>query len=141
MGVQTDQSAGVRSNTTVLIADDSRVVRRNLRKLLTRLSGITAVLESCNVASTLDQIAVHHPDVIILDLQLPDGSGFEILEHFAGSGEWPVTMVLTNHASRDYREKAARLGAHYFFDKSFEYEQILDVLESPRHDQYKKQRR
>ena len=121
---------GNRRGRRVLIADDSELMRRNLQKMLSRLPGVAEIFESSSVATTLVQIVKCYPDTIILDLQLPDGTGFEILEYFACYEHPPLTVILTNHASQSYREKAIRLGADHFFDKSFEYEQILNVLES-----------
>lgn len=114
----------------VLIVDDSAVVRRNLHKLLARHPGVAVLFEAHSVYSTIQQVETEHPDTIIVDLHLQDGSGFEILEYLALQKPAPLTVVLTNHADPINRERAVALGADYFFDKSFEYDHILDILDA-----------
>ena len=77
-----DRATGV-TGKKVLIVDDSAVVRRNLKKLLLGQPGIAAVSETHSVYSTLQHLATERPDAIIVDIQLPDGTGFEILEYLA----------------------------------------------------------
>lgn len=112
----------------VLIVDDSAVVRRNLKKLLLGQPGIAAVCEAHSVFSTIQQVSTEHPDVVIVDIQLPDGTGFEVLEYLALQHPRPYTVVLTNFPDQRNEERARTLGAHHFFDKSFEYERLLEVL-------------
>lgn len=112
----------------VLIADDSAVVRKNLRKLLADHPAVASLSESAGVQSTIQHLDREHPDTVIIDLQLPDGSGFEILEHLRFKPHRPVTIVLTNFPDQSNRERAIALGADHFFDKSFEYEQLVQVL-------------
>jgi DNA-binding NarL/FixJ family response regulator len=116
------------SGLKVLIADDSTLVRRNIKKLLSGHTTIETLLESHSVFSTMQQVETEHPDVVIVDIQLPDGSGFEILEYLALQHPRPLTIVLTNFPDARNRDRAKELGADHFFDKSFEYENILEVL-------------
>lgn len=112
----------------VLIADDSRVVRRNLKKLIASVPGIEAVHETDTVSSTLKQLADEIPDVLILDIQMPDGTGIEVLDSQSPNSPRPVVIVLTNYPSESNRSMCLSRGADYFFDKSNEYERIIDVL-------------
>lgn len=122
-----DRATGV-TGKKVLIVDDSAVVRRNLKKLLLGQPGITAVNETHSVYSTLQHLATERPDAIIVDIQLPDGTGFEILEYLALQQPRPFTVVLTNFPDQRNRERAVALGVNHFLDKSFEYERLIEVL-------------
>ena len=112
----------------ILIVDDSAVVRRNLKKFLLGRPGIGAVCEAHSVYSTIQQFSTEHPDAVIVDIQLPDGTGFEILEYLALQQPRPFTVVLTNFPDRRNEERASALGVNHFLDKSFEYERLVELL-------------
>ena len=112
----------------VLIADDSSLVRKNVRRLLSTIASVSALCESDSVASTIRSIDREHPDALILDLHLPDGTGYEVLMHLERYRERPKVIVLTTFAGEIERERAFALGADYFLDKSTEYEQLFDLL-------------
>jgi DNA-binding NarL/FixJ family response regulator len=112
----------------VLIADDSPLIRMNLRKLLSSVKTISTILVSQDVPSTIEQVTGAQPDIIILDIQMPGGTGFDVLQFIRERNLSITTIVLTNFASENNKKKSTELGAQYFFDKSNEYERILDVL-------------
>lgn len=112
----------------VLIADDSSLVRRNVRRLLSTIEGVSSFWESDSVRSTIAAIENERPDTVILDLHFPDGSGFEVLTHFKDASNSPRVIVLTTFAGESERERALSLGAVSFLDKSTEYEQLFDLL-------------
>ena len=112
----------------VLIADDSTLIRMNLRKLLSSVKTISSVLVSQDVPSTIEQLTSANPDVVILDIQMPGGTGFDVLKYIQETDLSITTIVLTNFASDNNKKKSIELGADYFFDKSNEYERILDIL-------------
>ncbi len=80
MDVETgDMSAKDASRpTTVMIIDDHRLVREGIAERLSAIAGITAVGEAGTVTSALEQVAELQPDVAVVDVQLPDGSGLEL---------------------------------------------------------------
>ncbi|MCF7913829.1 MAG: response regulator [Spirochaetaceae bacterium] len=112
----------------LLIADDSELLRKSLRKLLCDVKGISEVYESESVADTLQQLAKVRPDILLLDIQMPDGSGFDVLRTKKTTPK--LTIVLTNFPTDSNRRKSLSLGADYFFDKSNEYEKLIGVFES-----------
>ena len=116
----------------VLIADDSAMVRRNVRRLLTTLGTVSSYLETESVASTLETIAREVPDVIILDLHLVDGSGFEVLSVLREHPHNSLVIVLTAFSGSLERRKAMKLGANYFLDKTTEYEELFELLALPK---------
>jgi DNA-binding NarL/FixJ family response regulator len=115
---------------TILIADDSPLVRERLVKLIARRRLDARVRESQDVPSTITAIDDDRPDVLILDLRMPGGSGFDVLSHIQRQNMAIRVIVLTNFASEDNEKKSRKLGAHFFFDKTKEFERALDVLGS-----------
>jgi DNA-binding NarL/FixJ family response regulator len=67
-------------------------------------------------------------DVIILDLQLRQGTGFGVLRKLAARGMRPVVIVYTNYDLPEYRHAAELLGANHFLDKSRDYERLVKIL-------------
>lgn len=116
----------------LLIMDDAANIRHRIVELLSEVTGIDAIIESEDVASAVKAIREHHPDVVILDIQVPpDGTlrnGIDVLK--LTKQQFPKTgvIMLTNFASPRYREECTRLGADYFFDKSSEFEQVPEAV-------------
>ncbi len=114
-----------------MIADDSQLLRTNFRKLLEGSQNSFEISESGTVAETLLQLRSAEPDVLVLDIQLPDGSGFDVLDDLSATGctSPPLVIVFTNFPSDQNRRRSLELGARYFFDKSNEFEQLIELLE------------
>jgi DNA-binding NarL/FixJ family response regulator len=112
----------------ILIADDSVVVRTRLISLLTDLRGIEVVgqaedaIEARNLAEKL------RPDVAILDLRMPMGSGADVLCDIKKLDPTPKVIMLTNYPHPENRKKCIDGGADYFFDKSIEFQSVVSVL-------------
>jgi DNA-binding NarL/FixJ family response regulator len=114
----------------VVIADDSTSIRNNLRALISRVECVTEVSETANSSHTIAYVDEGLPDVLILDVNMPDGSGFEVLTYLRDRGIDMKVIVLTNYATEYHRNTALRLGADYFFDKSTEFDRIILLLRS-----------
>jgi DNA-binding NarL/FixJ family response regulator len=65
---------------------------------------------------------------VVLDISMPGGSGMYVLETVKKDRPVPVVIMLTNFAHDQYRQKCLQLGADYFFDKSTEFERVIEVL-------------
>lgn len=116
---------------TVLIVDDSQAFRHSLRRLLDTLAEVKIVGEAASVSEAIHLAAESKPEAVILDLKLPDGSGFDVLREIKKSADkTPVVMILTNFACEHYRRKSLEQGADYFFDKTTEFEEVLAVLKN-----------
>src|SRR2546423_15276142 len=70
------------------------------------------------------------PDFVVLDISLPGGNGMQVLERIKTSNPALRVIMLTNFAFEQYRRRCAELGADYFFDKSNEFDKVLEVLRS-----------
>ena len=112
----------------LLIIDDSPLVREQIVRMISTIPDMKLVGEVGTVAESLDAIKKLTPDTVILDLQLPDGNGFEVLKFVKESTPRTKVIVLTNYPFAQHRTRAIAAGAEYFFDKSLEFEKIVDVL-------------
>ncbi|MBL1138262.1 MAG: response regulator transcription factor [Chloroflexi bacterium] len=113
----------------VFIADDSLIVREHLVTLLDELAGVEIVGQAENVAEAIRGIRTLQPDVVILDMRLPDGSGIDVLQNIKQDEAAPMVIILTNYPYPGYRQKCLQAGADFFLDKSTEFDQIPKLFE------------
>lgn len=112
----------------VFIADDSQLVQVRLVMLLGELAGVEVVGQALTAPAAIAGIRHLQPDVVLLDIHMPGGSGIDVLRSIKNSPLAPVVIVLTNYPYPAYRERCLRLGADFFFDKSTEFDLVLSVL-------------
>lgn len=113
---------------TVLIIDDDERVRGALAQLL-RWAGTWQVIgEAGDSVGALRLADALHPDVILLDLWLPDGSGLELLPRFQRIAPPPVVFVLTVETDELFQRQALRLGASGYISKTTPPLEILAAL-------------
>jgi DNA-binding NarL/FixJ family response regulator len=112
----------------VFIADDSTVLRERLAEMLTEVSGIEIVGFAQDVSQALVCIKKLNPDVVVLDIRMPGGSGIDVLQDIKREQHAPTVIMLTNYPYPQYRKKCLGLGADYFFDKSTEFEKMTEVV-------------
>jgi DNA-binding NarL/FixJ family response regulator len=117
----------------VLIADDAPAVRQRVARLLGDAEVVEVVGHSGDVASTLSAIRDLEPDVVILDLRMPGGSGLDVLEALRQRERRPAVIVLTNYPFPQYRRRCLDAGASFFLDKATEFDQLLQALEQLAH--------
>jgi DNA-binding NarL/FixJ family response regulator len=113
----------------VFIADDSLIVREHLVTMLEELAGIEVVGQAANVAEAISAIWKLQPDVVILDILMPGGSGIKVLQNIKQAGAGPMVIILTNYPYPVFRQKCLQAGADFFLDKSTEFDQIPELIE------------
>jgi len=112
----------------VLIADDSEALVQRLTSKLLEITGVEIAGRASNVADAIQAIRQTKPDVLILDIRMPGGSGIDVLEALKEDPFPPIVIVLSNHGDRQYRRKCLQRGARFFFDKSVEFHKVSEVL-------------
>jgi len=80
---------------TVVVVDDHPVVRAGMRKVLDAAGDISVCAEGVSGAEALRLVELHHPDVLLLDVRLPDLSGVEVAERLQDAGVDTAVLVLT----------------------------------------------
>ena len=113
---------------SVLIADDSSVVRERMAALLKEVPGVSVVGEAVTVSATLDGLRRLRPSVLVLDLSMPGGSGLDVLREIGSDQPRPTVIVLTNYSFPEYETEACRLGANAFLNKSTQFMQVADLV-------------
>jgi len=116
----------------VLIADDSREVRERIKMLLSEVEKVEMIGEAENVQQAIEHIKQQGPDVVILDIQMPGGNGIDVLNEIEKNDQVPVVIMLTNYPYPQYKKKCLDAGADFFFDKSGEFEKVIEVLSGDR---------
>jgi len=91
--------------------------------------GIDSVHEASSLSEARRLLAQQVPGVIVLDLHLQAENGLDLLRDLKSEHSPPLVIVLTNDATDHHRRSCVRLGADYFFDKSRQFEAVLQVLE------------
>lgn len=112
----------------VVIADDSLIVRKRLVTILDELAGVEVVGQAEHVAEAISVVRKLQPDVVILDIRMPGGSGIDVLRNIKQDGLGPIVIMLTNYPFSEYRQRCLRTGADFFLDKSTEFDQIPELL-------------
>jgi DNA-binding NarL/FixJ family response regulator len=112
----------------VLIVDDSELLVERLRSSLEQVTGLEIVGHANNARDAALEISKIKPDVVILDIHMPGGSGIEVLEGLRKDPFPPMVIMLSNYSDRQYREKCLQRGARFFFDKSNEFHNVAEVL-------------
>ena len=113
---------------TIYIADDAVEVRQRLVDLVSGLQEVDLVGQTGDAHTAIADIQRLQPDVAILDIRLENGNGIEVLEIVKLLKVPPLVIMLTAFPNQQYRRKCISAGADYFFDKTNEFERILDVL-------------
>lgn len=89
------------SDTRIMIVDDHDVVREGLRALLSRRAGFSVVTEAATVAQAISEAHRTKPDVIVMDVRLPDGSGVEACREIREERPETKVIMLTSYADED----------------------------------------
>ena len=112
----------------VLIVDDSHLLRERLTALISELPEIKIIGQAESAEKAINSIRILKPDVTILDIRMPGGNGFEVLKNIKNDKLAPLIIVLTNYSYPQYRKKCMDSGADFFFEKSTEFQKVIEVL-------------
>jgi two-component system OmpR family response regulator len=112
----------------VLLVEDSAVLAEILSESLSELPEVDLVGVVDSEIEAFRIIARDRVDLIFLDLQLKQGTGFGILRSLADMHPAPRTVVLTNHDLPEYQTAAMALGATYFLDKARDFHRLPEIV-------------
>lgn len=114
----------------ILLVEDSKLIAARVQDLLMAEPGIHILATVREQQEAIDAVRAARVDVMILDLQLAVGTGFGVLEALGDSR--PPTIVMTNYALPQYRDRATRYGVEYFLDKAIDFDRLPEILETLR---------
>jgi DNA-binding NarL/FixJ family response regulator len=113
---------------TVVLADDHPVVRSGLRALLSSVDGITVVAEATTGREAVDETVKHRPDVLLVDLQMPDLNGIAATREVLQSAPEVAVLVLTMFHDDESVVSAMRAGARGYILKGAGQEDIVRAV-------------
>ncbi|OLE70880.1 MAG: hypothetical protein AUG74_07090 [Bacteroidetes bacterium 13_1_20CM_4_60_6] len=112
----------------IYIVDDSALVRERLIAMLSELAEVEIVGQAENPLVAVSAIQELRPDLVILDISMPGGSGINALQTLKKTTPAPLIMMLTNFSYSQYRKRCKTAGADFFLDKSNEFEEAIAIL-------------
>jgi DNA-binding NarL/FixJ family response regulator len=119
----------------IVVADDHAVVRRGLRALLETQPGIEVCSEASTGAETLELVKNIKPDLVVLDLTMPEMNGLDVTRAIREISPSTAVLVLTMHFSEELAREALRAGALAYVLKSDADGELLAAIDHVRHNQ------
>jgi DNA-binding NarL/FixJ family response regulator len=124
------------SKLKVFLIEDSALLQELLADMLNELEGIEFCGCADGEAEALRQLAQNQADLVIIDIELKQGSGIGVLDALqtdSGLYGQPRKVVLTNYANASMRQRCERFGMDAFFDKSLHINQLIDYVVDAAH--------
>jgi DNA-binding NarL/FixJ family response regulator len=112
----------------ILIADDSSLLRDRIRSLLNRVDEKFDVFEAEDGQEAMRLIRKNLPDLVILDIRMPEMTGIEVLKKIRELKMKVEVCILTNYAYPIYKKRCIEAGADYFLRKTEDFEEIEIIV-------------
>ena len=121
----------MRTGLDILIVDDSAIIVERMVALLAAIGGVRRITHAGSLEAAREALLLRPaPGVVILDIQLGDGSTIALYESMKERLELSRVVVFTNYPNESHRRKFLGAGADYFFDKSADLEKLVAVVTS-----------
>jgi DNA-binding NarL/FixJ family response regulator len=111
----------------VVVVDDEALVRSGIGLIL-RAAGDIDVVATANGGDAMWEISLHHPDVVLLDIRMPDVDGLTILNEVRAMRDPPAVAMLTTFDTDEYIEAALQAGASGFLLKDTDPQQLARAV-------------
>jgi two-component system response regulator DevR len=118
------------SEIRVMLVDDHEVVREGLKALLNRRDGMTVVGEAGSVEQSVEVAGSVRPDIVVMDLRLPDGSGIEACREIRSELPDTKVIMLTSYADQEAVMSSILGGASAYLLKQTRGAQLAEAIES-----------
>jgi len=116
------------SSIKVLLADDSSLVCDRIESILSDYHQVEIVGKANSGLEAIKSVVCTKPDVVVLDIRMPEGNGIHVLETIKNAHPQTTVIMLTNYPYLQYRKICLDAGADYFFDKSNEFLEVVEVI-------------
>lgn len=115
--------------THIAVVDDHAIIRSIFRTITEDTPGLHLVWTAADLTSAREQLLKHRPHLLVLDVTLPDGDGFDLAREVLLT--WPAVRVLiiTSHEDKNYVRKARNLGVAGFITKTTSPQNLLRIMQ------------
>jgi DNA-binding NarL/FixJ family response regulator len=113
----------------LLLADDHRMFRQGLRELLERKTGFEVVGEATTGREAIEQVRALQPDIVLLDIQMPELDGVAVARQLAQSHPDVKIIMLTMYRQDQHLVDAIKAGARGYLLKDADAAELIDVIE------------
>ena len=120
----------VKTKLKILVVDDAQLVVKRVMALVNELPSVEKVIGAASYNQAVQLIKNEKPHLVLLDIQLPEKNGIELLVHVKKNYPEIKTIMLTNKAGVYYKNLCEKNGCDHFIDKSSEFEKIPMIIES-----------
>ena len=114
------------NNTQVLVVENSIEFSNWIESELQKIESINGILIAKTISMGQSLILEHKPGIVVLDLVLSDGSGLKLLKKIRELDIATIVIVFTSY--NIYRKECRKHGCDYFFDKTDEFEELIDTI-------------
>jgi DNA-binding response OmpR family regulator len=115
---------------TVLIADSSTQITNRLESLVLEADNKLETFKALNFSEALRMFKTYKPDVVLLDLHLPDNKSFDLLKQMKTNEHTTYIIALSIHGQVNTREHCIQVGADYCLDKYNEFHKIPGIIKA-----------
>jgi DNA-binding NarL/FixJ family response regulator len=112
----------------ILIVEDSPLFQELLVQSLSLIHEIQIVGKENNPTDAINRVKQVSPDIVILDLRLHGGSGFDVLDYIKKNNTDTKVIVMSNFANAQFQNKCRDMGADFFLDKSKDFSELPSVV-------------
>lgn len=112
----------------MLLADKSKIIRDTLSELLSRIEGISKIVNNENANVLLQNVMELQPDIIVMDISFPNTDGIALVQEIKQKNPKQLIIVFTSYSFPQYRNKCSEAGADYFLDKSKNFVELVKII-------------
>ncbi len=116
----------------LLLVEDSALIRDVIVDMLQDCDQLAIKGIATTSDEAIDLLNHQQYDMIVLDIELAQGTGFDVVRH-THQQQYPFKpphiVMLTNHGNHYYRSLAQHMGVDYFFDKSLQFDECIEVIQ------------
>lgn len=112
----------------VAIADDHKIITDSLSEIISRIEGIDAINKAYSIAGCREMLKCCHPDVLLLDVSLPDGNGIDLCPEIRKDYPGVKILMLTSYGESTVIGRALDAGAHGYMLKNASSEEIIEGI-------------
>lgn len=114
----------------VIIADDHAIVRQGIMHVLEEIPGLEVIANASDGQEVLDLMEQHEPNLLVLDISMPNKTGLEVAKELRGKGSEVPILILSMHDNPEYVLEAVRSGADGYILKDTAPAELRDAVEA-----------